>query len=249
MLKNSADINFRGVTPCEPDDVFDPETETLEPIGPYTFIQKRSGNRYTQDCVLLVDFVLENIGKGSKIIDLGTGTGIMPVLIAAKTAAGVTSCETEITGIEVVDGCAALAERNVRLNGLSSRIKIVTGDFRNLGMTPCGSADYPEGAFDIVISNPPYTKAGAGRQSPDPARRIGRSEVMGGLKDLLTASSYLAGRHGRMFFVFPVARMNEMLFDMKALGLGPLRILREGVTPCDGKNAKIFLIEAGRVCG
>ncbi|MBI5887278.1 MAG: methyltransferase [Deltaproteobacteria bacterium] len=237
MQKNSAGIKLKGVTPCEPDDAFDPETETIEPIGPYSFIQKRSGNRYTQDSILLVNFVLESIGKDSKIIDLGAGTGVMPILIAAKTTA------TEITGVEVVDGCAALAERNVRLNGLSSRIKIVAGDYRNLGVTSCESADYPEGSFDIVISNPPYAKAGAGRQSPDPARRIGRSEVMGGLQDMLAVSSHLAGNGGRMFFVFPSARLDEMISEMDALGIKPMRILREEMA--NGKKTKVFFIEAG----
>lgn len=230
MQNKRVDVNLK------PDRAFDPETETIEPIGPYSFIQKISGNRYTQDSVRLVDFVLEGECKGSKVIDLGTGAGVMPLLIAAKTRA------MEITGVEVVDEYAALAKRNVLLNGLSTSIKIASCDFRDL------PANHPEGSFDIVISNPPYIKAGAGRQSPDPVRWIGRSEVMGGLRDLLTASRHLAGRDGRMFFVFPVARMDEMLGEMEALDVKPLRIVR-----CYAANergyaamrAKIFFIEAG----
>lgn len=217
--------------PLKPDAFFDPEAETLEAIGPYSFIQKKAGNRYTADSILLVDFLLNSLCKGSKVIDLGAGTGIIPLLIAAKSSVN------DITGVEIMGECASLAERNVRLNSLSSRIKILRGDFRDL------PAKYPEGSFNVVVSNPPYYRAAAGRQSQNQARRVGRSEVMGGLKDLLTASRHLAGRDGRMFFVFPVSRLQEMLHEMEALGLEPRRLCC-GMA-AKGKEPRIFLIEAG----
>lgn len=227
MRNKPADANLK------PDELFDSETETIEAIGPYSFIQKKTGNRYTEDSVSLVNFLLECNVKGRRLVDLGTGAGVLPILLADKLPA------VEITGVEVVAEYAGLAQRNVRLNGLSSRIKIVSRDYRDL---PQGC---PEGSFDIVISNPPYMKAGAGRQSPDPARRAGRSEVMGGLKDLLAVSCYLLGKEGRMFFVFPFERMGEMIGEMDALGIKPMRILRGSAA--NGKKARVFFIEAGRV--
>lgn len=226
MRKKPADIDLR------PDGEFDPQTETIEAVGPYSFIQKKTGNRYTEDSVSLVNFLLECNVKGRRLIDLGTGAGVIPILLADKAPA------MEIVGVEVVGEYAALAQRNVRMNGLASRIKIVTGDFRDMPRSR------PEGSFDIVVSNPPYIKAGAGRQSPDPARRVGRSEVMGGLKDLLVVSCHLAGKSGRMFLVFSAVRMDEMLTGMEALGIKPMRILR-GET-AGGKKTKVFFIEAGR---
>ena len=227
MSNKPADVNLK------PDELFDGETETIEAVGPYSFIQKKSGNRYTEDSVSLVNFLLECNVKGRKLVDLGTGAGVMPILLADKAPA------MEIAGVEVIVEYAALAQRNARLNGLTSRIKIVSCDFRDLPQS-C-----PEGSFDIVISNPPYVKAGAGRQSPDPARRVGRSEVMGGLKDLLAVSRHLAGKDGRMFFVFPAARMDEMVGEMEALGIKPMRILRGNAA--NVKSTRVFFIEAGRV--
>jgi tRNA1Val (adenine37-N6)-methyltransferase len=166
---------------------------TVEPLGPFSLIQKKKGFsfRVTGDTFELVDFVLPLSKKtGEKtVIDLGTGTGVIPLLLAWKSPV------EKIVGVEIDKDTAALAEKNIRMNGLTSRVTIIEKDWRML------EGVFPEGAFEVVISNPPYTKKGAGRASPVKQRAIARGEVMGTLAELLRVSTHLAGPAGRIFFM------------------------------------------------
>jgi tRNA1Val (adenine37-N6)-methyltransferase len=163
-------------------------------------------------------------------MDLGTGAGVIPLLLAWKTRAG------SITGVEVQAEEAAIARRNVEENGLSDRIETINRDFRGL------PGIYPEGAFPVVLSNPPYVKAGSGRVSPDKKRAAARGEVFGTLTDLVDVSRYLAGTDGRIFYVFPVKRLDDMFRELKRAGLWPRRIKFVHTGP--DKEARLFLIEA-----
>lgn len=211
--------------------VHDERAETIERLGPYLFIQKKSGHRLTGDSVSLVDFMLPRGGDGP-VIDLGTGNGAIPLLIAWKTAA------RRIEGVEIDGDMAAVAKRNVEANGLASRITIVERDWRELMEV------YPEGSFSAVVSNPPYLKAGTGRISPVKERAKARSEAFGGLNALLKVSAHLAGNLGRVFYVFPCSRYDEMFLEMKKAGLeaGMVRI----VHAVPEKPPKVFLVEAKR---
>jgi tRNA1Val (adenine37-N6)-methyltransferase len=111
-------------------------------------IQKKKGFRFGIDAVLLSNYV--KIEKNMKIIDLGTGTGIIPILLSAKTGA------YHITGVEIQPEMAEMARRSVILNNLENRVDIIEGDFRK-------SIDmFGPNSFDAVVVNPPYTKAGSG---------------------------------------------------------------------------------------
>lgn len=208
------------------------EDETVEPLGPYFFIQKKStadGQRFTEDSFLLSDFILP-LKDNDSIIDLGTGTGIIPHLLAWKSGA------KKITGVEIMEEPAKLARRNAALNSLSDRIDIIQCDWREL------TGRFTEGSFSVVISNPPYFKAGAGRKSPFAGRNAARTETFGGLDELLHASSRLAGAYGRICYVFTLDRLEELLDGVKSAGLKPKRIfpVRRGV------NKGVFLIELAR---
>lgn len=205
--------------------------ETVEELGPYFFIQKKPGHRLTVDSVLLTDF-LPQIKKTDSVIDLGTGTGAIALMLAYKTPAA------RIVGVEVDPASAQIARRNVSVNGLLERVTIIEGDYRDL------KDRYSEGAFEVVVSNPPYVKSGSGRISPYRGRDAARSELFGGLADLVEAAAYLAGPTGRVYFVFPVERLFEMLGEIRQRGLrtGRLRFVHTDKV----KRAKIFLIEAGR---
>lgn len=207
------------------------QDETAEELGPYLFIQKKPGHRLTVDSVLLSDF-LPGLKKTDSIVDLGTGTGALPLILSYKTPV------EKITGVEVDHGSAALARKNVEANGLQARITILERDFRDL------KDDFPEGSFPVVISNPPYIKAGTGRVSPYRGRDAARCELHGGLKDLVAVSRHLAGKNGRIYFVFPVSRLFEMLGELRSAGLktGRLRFVHTD----EKRPAKLFLIEAGR---
>lgn len=208
------------------------EQETIESLGPYFFIQRKAGHRLTSDTIALAEFAAQSLSEKDTLIDLGTATGALALLFSLKTEL------KSIVGVEVDDEAAETAARNVEANGLNFRVSIIKADYRDLaGM-------YPEGAFTAVVSNPPYTKAGRGRLSPKTQRAIARSEVLGGLPDLMKVSKHLAGEAGKIFYVFPVSRLSEMLVEAQKSGLmvRRLRFVHAG----KGKEPGIFLIELGR---
>lgn len=201
-----------------------------EELGPYSFTQPTSGQRITTDSLCLLDFILP-LGQDDTVIDLGAGAGLIPLMLAWRTPA------TRIVGIEIDPQACAIATKNVAANSLEKRITIINDDLREAVNI------FAEGSFRIVASNPPFRKAGAGRQSPDSRRELARAETAT-LKELIEVSKHLAGRDGRIFYVFPVSRLFEMLREGKAAGLTPAR-LRFVHTKADAA-AKFFLIELGR---
>lgn len=211
------------------------EQETIESLGPYFFIQRKAGHRLTSDSVALAEFAAQSLCEKDSLIDLGTATGALALLFSWKTRV------KSIIGVEVDIDAAGTALRNVDVNGLADRVEILKADYRDLiGM-------YPEGAFTAVVSNPPYAKAGTGRVSPKTQRAIARSEVLGGLPDLLKVSRHLAGEAGKIFYVFPVSRLAEMLSEAQKSGLKVRRL--RFVNAGKGREPGIFLIELGRLGG
>ncbi|HEY4708005.1 MAG TPA: methyltransferase [Thermodesulfobacteriota bacterium] len=206
--------------------------EILESLGPYFFVQRKAGHRLTGDTLSLAEFAIPTLTDKDTVIDLGTGTGALPLLFAWKTKV------RRITGVEIDAGTAATANKNVSANGIEHRVEILKRDYREL------KSVYPEGAFSVVVSNPPYTKAGTGRISPKKERAGARAELFGGLSDLIDISAYLAGGDGRVFYVFPKARLSEMLEGLGRAGLDARRVRFISSKP--GKEPDLFLIEAGR---
>ena len=205
------------------------DDETVERVGPFYFIQKKKGHRLTSDSVLLSEFVSDiDIKDSCRIIDIGTGTGAIPLLLAARSQA-------TITAVEVERGACEAAKRNIIANGLGGRCTIINSDYRDL------SDVYPYGSFDMVVSNPPYTKKGAGRPSPCKESEMARSEVLGSLSELVAVSGHLAGSKGRIFYVFPVIRLFEMLREARNAGLSVVRL--RFIHFDRKKAARLFLIE------
>ncbi len=209
-------------------------SETLEAagkerIGPYAFFQHETGQKLTGDTVLLSEFI-PPIKSGNSIIELGAGAGALLLLLAWKTEA------SRIVGVEIDKGASALARRNIGINGLSGRVEVINADYRTLPDV------FDKGAFPVVVSNPPYIKAGAGRQSPASERNAARSEVHGGLRDLIAVSKHLAGKDGRIFYVFTATRLKEMLRELEGAGLRPTRLSFK--INAGEKKPKVFLVEA-----
>lgn len=211
------------------------EGETLERLGPFFFVQRKAGQRLTSDTVELAEFAAPALHENDSIIDIGAGTGAMPLILAWKSGVG------KITGVEIDEGAAGTARKNVEANGLSSRIDFVKADFRSL------KERFRQGEFTAVISNPPYGKAGAGRISPKSERAAARAEVHGGLADLISISAYLTGGKGRVFYSFPTARLPEMLIELGKSGFRPARMKFLGKKP--GRAPKLFLVEARKEGG
>lgn len=205
--------------------------ETLDQLASFKIIQKKKGYRFSEDSVLLADFVLP-LKNTDSVIDLGTGSGVIPLILAQKSQI------QNIVGIEIQEGLADIAKRNVEMNNLSARIKIIKGDFRNIIETK----SFNKGSFSLVISNPPYTKHKSGRISPSTEKRMANMEIGCSLNDLIKVSRDLVDRDGRICYVYPVSRLQEMLSAIKDNSLELMSL--KFVYPKSDSKIKRFLIEA-----
>jgi len=166
--------------------------------------------RFGMDAVFLSGWA--EVKKGERVLDMGTGTGILPLLLCAKTEAG------HITGIEVQEECAALAERNASLNGLSDRITIVNDDLKN-------SKDiFGKASFDVVVSNPPYMTGGHGLVNPESAKAIARHEVLCTFADVAEQAAAVLKPGGRFYLVHRPFRLPEIITTLVKSGLEPKRM-------------------------
>src|SRR3990172_12917783 len=205
-----------------------PPRKTLEKIGAYEF--RQAGQRLTEDSVLLADFVLP-LKKEDVVMDLGTGSGVMPLIFCLKSGV------KKIVGAEINEKTAKSARENIGVNGLAGRVEIMNRDWRTLKEV------FPAGFFSVIVSNPPYVKKGSGRISPSSERALARHESAGTLRDLVDISEYLLSKKGRLFYVYPVKRLRELFSELGRFGMKPMRI--SFVHPEEGKDADVFLLEAG----
>lgn len=179
------------------------------------------------DAVLLANYA--TVKPGDKVVDLGTGTGIIPVIIAGKTEA------SGITGIEIQKDMADMACRSVMLNGLKDRIKIFVGDIKDV------LSFVPEGTMDLVVSNPPYIGDGHGLVNPDSGKAIARHEIMCTLKDIITSAGSVLKNGGRLTLIHRCGRMVDVLLCMRHGGIEPKRLRM--VHSRRDKKANLFLVE------
>lgn len=186
--------------------------ETIDELKSYDLriVQPRDGYRFSLDPLLLCDFAAT--GDGWRIIDLGAGSGIIPLLLARKSA------NATIVGIELQDEMAALAGRNVVLNGLSDRIEIIGADILSL------RDRFPVSSFDLVTVNPPYRKPASGKISPKAGRDKARHETTATLADFLEAAKYLVKPSGKIVFTYLPLRFAEFCATAAALKLAALRM-------------------------
>jgi len=196
----------------------------------YRIIQKKDGFCFGMDAVLLSGFAA--VKEGERVIDLGTGTGIIPILLSAKTKG------EHFTGLEIQEEIAEMAARSVRLNQLDQRISIVQGDIKE------ASRLFGKASFDIVTSNPPYMNDAHGLKNPDLSRAIARHEVLCTLADVLREAVMLLKPGGRMYLVHRPHRLAEILTTMREYKLEPKRM--KLVHPFVHKEANMVLIEAAR---
>lgn len=194
----------------------------------YRIIQKTDGFCFGMDAVLLSDFA--RIGKKDKVLDMGCGTGILPILIEARTEGG------HFTGLEIQEEFASMAGRSVALNHQEDRIRIVCGDIKE-----ASSLFGPE-SFDVVVSNPPYMVGEHGLKNPDPRKAIARHEVLVNLEELLRETKKVLKNMGHFYLVHRTYRMAEIMHLLVEYGLEPKRI--RFVYPFADKEPNIMLIEA-----
>jgi len=192
-----------------------------------TLLQPKQGYRFSLDPLLLCDFA--NASQETSIVDLGTGCGVMALVLARMAAAA------HITAFEQDDAAASLARQNVGLNGLAERVTVLHDDVlqvrRHLPVSSC----------DLVVSNPPYRKQGRGRLNPHPGKLAARHETTAGLADFLAAAKYLVKPSGRICMVHHPDRLAELMVEAAAQKLAILRLRMVHGLPA--APAKVFLVE------
>lgn len=196
----------------------------------YRIIQKKKGFCFGMDAVLLSGFA--QVKEGEVAVDLGTGTGIIPILLEAKTKG------KHFTGLEIQEEVAEMAGRSVRLNQLENRVDIVRGDIKE------ASRLFGKASFDVVTSNPPYMNDNHGLKNPELPKAIARHEVFCTLDDVCREASLLLKSGGRFYMVHRPHRLAEIITALKTYKLEPKRM--KLVHPFVNKEANMVLIEAVR---
>lgn len=193
-------------------------------------IQKTDGFCFGMDAVLLSGFAWAKAGE--RVLDLGTGTGIIPLLLSAKTEGD------HFTGLEIQTEIAEMAGRSVALNNLEEKIDIVDGDIKE------ASRIFGAASFDVVTTNPPYMNDAHGLKNPTEVKAVSRHEVLCTLEDVVREGAKVLKPGGRMYMVHRPHRLIEILGTMKEYRMEPKRM--KFVHPFNDKEANMVLIEAVR---
>ncbi len=190
------------------------EDERLDEIGfgNLKLIQKPKDFCYGVDAVILADFAVRcSKNKPQRIFDLGTGTGVIPLILSYKTDA------EQIYGLEVQNDSFERALRNARLNNLENRISFVNEDVKDYKQW----ASDMQGSFDMVVSNPPYFISGGGIINDLAPKTIARHETTAGLKEFLACASYLLKPRGDFYMVHRPSRLADICCYGRENGLEP----------------------------
>lgn len=194
----------------------------------YEIIQDSERFCFGVDAVLLSDFT--RVKTEETVLDLGTGTGILPILLAAKTEG------KHFTGLEIQIESADMARRSVEHNGLTERIDIVTGDIKEAANI------FKPAFFDVIVTNPPYMLKQHGLKNPQDAKAIARHEIMCTLDDILRESGKLLQESkGRFYMIHKPFRLAEILVKMSSYKIEPKRI--QFIHPYVDKEPSMVLIE------
>lgn len=199
----------------------------------YRIIQDPSKFCFGVDAVFLTDFV-RDVSEEARVLDMGTGTGVIPILLCAKKKGG------SFVGLELQEFSADMAERSVRMNGLERNIEIVRGDIKE------ASVLFGPGSFDAVVTNPPYMKQNGAILNRDGEKAIARHEIMCTLEDVVREASFVLKDRGRFFMIHRPNRLTEILECMARYDMEAQRI--QMVHPYEDKNANMVMVEGKKGC-
>lgn len=185
---------------------------------------------FGMDAVLLSGFA--KVKKGESVLDLGTGTGILPILLDAKTEGG------HFTGLEIQPESADMARRSVILNNRQDKIDIVTGDIKN-ALNIFGAA-----SFDVIVTNPPYMNQNHGITNPESPKAIARHELLCSLENVIRQTRSLLKVNGRMYMVHRPFRLPDIMELMNECGIEPKKM--RFVHPYVDREPSMVLIEGVR---
>lgn len=212
----------------------------------YQIIQNSGMFCFGMDAVLLANYV--RFKRGGRYLDLGTGTGIIPILLAAKEYGEATLTRNErlatakrgedvrFIGLELQPACADMAARSVSLNGLDDLVRIDNGDIKEV------SCNYKRASFDIVTSNPPYIKGSHGLENPDAPKNIARHEIHVTLDQVVGAAEHALKPGGSFYMIHKPFRLAEIFECLHEHRLEPKRM--QLVHPYIDKEPNMVIVEA-----
>ena len=207
------------------------ENERLDDLqNGYHIIQNTRDFCYGIDAVLLSDFA--RVKKGEQALDLGTGTGIIPILLKAKTQG------EHFTGLEIQETSADMAQRSVCLNDLNEKVEIIRGDIKE------ATDFFGKASFDVVTTNPPYMTENHGLKNPEEPKAIARHEIKCTLEDVVRESAKVLKPGGRFYMVHRPRRLVDIIEIMRKYRIEPKRIRM--VHPFSDREANMVLIEGRR---
>lgn len=185
------------------------------------------------DAVLISDFA--RVKKKDRVVDLGTGTGIIPLLVYGRYE------PQEIIGVEIQEEVAEMAARSMELNGLQERLKIYRGDikdcFKDIGVN----------SYDVVLSNPPYKKGNTGILNPGDKKAISRHELLINLDELIFSAAKLLKDGGRFYMIHRPERLKDIILGLDKNRFNPKRI--RFIHPSVSKKPTMVMVEAVKFGG
>ena len=189
-------------------------------------IQRRDGYRFSIDAILLANFITPK--KHERLLDIGTGCGIIPIYLSKK------GYENTMIGVEIQKDLFDLSMRN-KCGNKCDNVDFIHGNITSLAQS------LKKSPFHVVVANPPYTKARTGRQSPGHSRLLARYETALNLEGLISASSSLLFKKGRLCVIYPARRLGELIYVARSGNLELKRV--RFVYPRKNEEANLFLAE------
>ena len=188
------------------------ENETIDDLqlNNLQLIQKKTGFKFGVDAVLLSDFF--QASKNAKVMDIGTGTGVIPVLLYGKNKG------KDFTGIDIQEEMVEMAQRSALLNGIQERVRFVTCDVKQVKNM------FHSESFDAIVTNPPYMKVGDGLLNPDMSKAVSRHEIACTIEDIVAASYYLLKEKGKLYMIHRPHRLPDIFIAMRKFKIEPKRM-------------------------
>lgn len=181
------------------------------------------------DAVLLANFAAQDLGHKDKILDLGTGTGIIPLLLWGKVE------PQKVVGLEIQRDMVEMAKRSVALNGLKDKIQILEGDIKN------PPSQLISNTYDAIVTNPPYMESNKGLTNPSEGKAIARHEILCNLEDIIRTAKRLLKPKGKFYIVHRPQRLVDILSIMRAVNIEPKKLRL--VHPTQDKASNLVLIQ------
>lgn len=204
------------------------EAITTKINGELKISEPSSGIRFGTDALLLADFAFSSVKKGV-CIDLGTGSGVIPLLMLSAGS------RSNFIGLELQEEHARIAAENSKENGFENRFKIINGSAEDFKLY------FESGAADNIVTNPPYMSADCGKSNESPALAIARREISGGIELFCTAACWALKSGGSFFAVYRPDRLTTLLCAMRNNRIEPKRL--RAVCPSVGKKPSLILVE------